>query len=265
MSRHLVNRQRRLANRPGQRPEPGREPEERPEAEEAEREGGGQPVATLVDTREKPDAGKDAEEAGERPAKAADRERRKAERPVPPRAQEPSDAGPGRSRRVLIGVLAAVTVIFGVFAVYANSRAGSEGDSAAAENTALVDTARTSEIIGSVSEAVNDLFSYDSENPAALEESAREHLTGDAVDQHAQLLAPVIAAGEENALVLTTTVTHAGVELIDGDRARVLFYADQSNTRLGEEGDTNYSAAVLAVDVVNQDGEWKIAAFDTFA
>ncbi|TXS43514.1 hypothetical protein EAO72_10135 [Streptomyces sp. or43] len=52
------------------------------------------------------------------------------------------------------------------------------------------------------------------------------------------------AAAEANAqaakqkLVLTTTVTESGVELLDGDRARLIIFADQSNTRTGKSEET---------------------------
>ncbi|MDH6125063.1 hypothetical protein P3T39_002010 [Kitasatospora sp. GP82] len=89
--------------------------------------------------------------------------------------------------------------------------------------------------------------------------------------------------GPQQKPVLTTTVTDAGVAVIDGDRARLLIFADQRNTGTADNGkpaadgtgqaktgtdqskaDTAYPPAMFAVDAIRQDGAWKIADIDTF-
>ena len=91
-------------------------------------------------------------------------------------------------------------------------------------------------------------------------------LTGRAVQQYARMIAQVKAQAPAQKLVLTTTVTDTGVEMITGDRARVLVYADQGNTSTakGADAGSTYAAAMFAVDAVHQDGTWKIASIDTF-
>jgi Mce-associated membrane protein len=47
----------------------------------------------------------------------------------------------------------------------------------------------------------------------------------------------------------------------------VLVFADQCNTATAgsaKSAGSTYAAAMFAVDVVRQDGTWKIAAIDTF-
>jgi Mce-associated membrane protein len=50
--------------------------------------------------------------------------------------------------------------------------------------------------------------------------------------------------------------------MLEGDRARLLVFADQRNTRTSGK-QTTYAAAMLAVDAVRRDGRWKISNLDT--
>ncbi|MET9744522.1 hypothetical protein ABZZ92_02255 [Streptomyces ardesiacus] len=187
-----------------------------------------------------------------------------------------------RRRPPLLVVLCALTVLLGGFAGWAHAKAEGLRSEPARSNTALTDLARTSEIKGQVTKAVDRLFSYDHADPGALDKAAQELLTGKAVDQHRELLADVRERAEAQKAVITTTVTESAVERLDGDRARVLVYADQSSVATGgkksatdekskagagEEAAQDegvYAAAMLAVDVVHRDGRWLVAALDTF-
>ncbi|WP_108933940.1 hypothetical protein [Streptomyces ardesiacus] len=196
-------------------------------------------------------------------------------------AGEAAGARPCR-RPPLLVVLCALTVLLGGFAGWAHAKAEGLRSEPARSNTALTDLARTSEIKGQVTKAVDRLFSYDHADPGALDKAAQELLTGKAVDQHRELLADVRERAEAQKAVITTTVTESAVERLDGDRARVLVYADQSSVATGgktsatdekskagagEEAAQDegvYAAAMLAVDVVHRDGRWLVAALDTF-
>ncbi|MFI2377407.1 hypothetical protein ACH5AO_20375 [Streptomyces sp. NPDC018964] len=187
-----------------------------------------------------------------------------------------------RSRRpVGLVVLCALTVLLGGFAGWAHAKAEALRDDPARRNTALTDLARTGEIKGQASKAVDRLFSYDHTDPGALGKAARDLLTGKAVDQHRTLLADVRKRADAQKAVITTTVTESAVERIDGHRARVLVYADQSSVATtGSAKDTKatkdaedaagtqdegvYAGAMLAVDVVHRDGRWLVSGIDTF-
>ncbi|WP_353942313.1 hypothetical protein ABII15_12115 [Streptomyces sp. HUAS MG91] len=191
-------------------------------------------------------------------------------RPRPePRATEkataPRAAAPPRR---ILAALCLLTLLLGAFAGWAHARAHALTDTAAAQNTALTDPARTSDVKGQAEKAVNALFSYDYANPQAEQKAAATLLTGKAVDQHRTLLAPVLAQAEKQKTVVTTTVTDSAVERIDGDRARVLVYADQSSTSTAakaKDAAGNYAGAMLAVDLVHRDGRWLVSAIDTFS
>ncbi|MFJ8640534.1 hypothetical protein [Streptomyces sp. NPDC093610] len=176
----------------------------------------------------------------------------------PPRRRLP------RLRIRLPAVLCAATLLLGAFAAWSFTSAGALRDEPSRQNTALTDIGRTSEVKGQITQAVGAVFSYDYASPAKSDLAARKHLTGKAVQQHKDMLAEVRAQAPKQKLVLTTTVTESGVEFLDGDRARLLVFADQSNTRTGKEEETTYAAAMFAVDAVRRGDTWRIAAIDTF-
>ncbi|GGV13763.1 hypothetical protein [Streptomyces griseoflavus] len=212
------------------------------------------------------------------PSGSPDGDRTADRKPAVPRtSREPAGAPGARPRRrrpVVLLVLCALTVLLGGFAGWAHAKAEALRDEPARRNTALTDLARTSEIKGRTAEAVDRLFSYDHTDPGALDKAARDLLTGKAVDQHRALLADVRERADAQKAVITTVVTESAVERIDGARARVLVYADQSSvaTAGGEaaggkaaEQDTGvYAGALLAVDVVHREGRWLVSGIDTF-
>ena len=62
---------------------------------------------------------------------------------------------------------------------------------------------------------------------------------------------------------MTTKVTSIGVELLTGDRARLLVFANQQDTRAGTT-QASYGGAMFAVTAIHVRGNWKIESIDTF-
>ncbi|MFD6834878.1 hypothetical protein ACWGSE_11125 [Streptomyces diastaticus] len=192
--------------------------------------------------------------------------------PVAPREDGAPAAGARGRRPGALAVLCLLTLVLGGFAGWAHARAAALDGDPARQNTALTDLARTSEIKGQTGRAVAALFSYDHADPAAFDRAARTLLTGKAVEQHAALLGEAAERADAQKAVITTTVTDSAVERIDGDRARVLVYADQSSVSTAggdaekdEAGDEGvYAGAMFAVDVVHRDGRWLVSSLDTF-
>lgn len=250
-TRHLVNRRRRLATvaaTPAAPPRTAAAP-----AQDLTSEAPGTPEAV-----EATDAGSGTPEAAE----AADGDSEETE-------GKGAGGGPARSGlpRLRIGlpaVLCAATLLLGAFAVWAFTSAGTLREDPSRQNAALTDISRTSEVKGQITEAVAAVFSYDYASPEKADRAVRTYLTGNAVQQHEDMLAEVRAQAPKQKLVLTTTVTQSGVERLEGDRARLLVFADQSNTRTGKEEETTYAAAMFAVDAVRRGDTWRIAAIDTF-
>ncbi|WP_432126733.1 hypothetical protein [Streptomyces sp. bgisy082] len=229
-----------------------------------------------------------ATEPRRRTAEKSVREKDEApEKPLGERAGAPEKAGEQgretaagdrtRPRRRLapLVVLCVLTLLLGGFAGWAHSRAGELRDDPARGNTALTDLARTSEIKGQTAAAVAALFSYDHADTAPFEKAGKTLLTGKAVEQHRTLLGGVLARAAEQKTVITTAVTDSAVERIDGERARVLVYADQSSVSTAGTAKTGgkqpkaqdqgvYAGAMFAVDVVHRDGRWLVENIDTF-
>ncbi|MFJ8449693.1 hypothetical protein [[Kitasatospora] papulosa] len=247
-TRHLVNRRRRLATvtATSAPPRTASAPE---------------PAGEGTGTAGPPEPGRPAEDPGGDPGADA----KDAEAPDEPAGDRPSPRGMPRLRVRLPAVLCAATVLLGAFAAWAFTSAATLREDPTRQNTALTDISRTSEVKGQISEAVGAVFSYTYASPGKSDLAAQKYLTGKAVQQHKDMLAEVRAQAPKQKLVLTTTVTESGVELLDGDRARLLVFADQSNTRTGKEEETTYAAAMFAVDAVRRGDTWRIAAIDTFA
>lgn len=186
----------------------------------------------------------------------------------------------GRRHLSPLLILGVLTVLLGAFAGFAQSRATALRDDPVRGNTALTDLARTSEIKGQTAKAVASLFSYDHAKPDAFASASKTLLTGKAVTQHRALFGEVLAQAEKQKTVVTTTVTDSAVERIDGDRARVLIYADQSSVstagteKQAPQGQAPqsqvpqdqgvYAGAMFALDLVARDGRWLVEGIDTF-
>ncbi|UPT45868.1 hypothetical protein [Streptomyces sp. WAC00303] len=260
-TRHLVNRRRRLATAPPRTP--GAEPD--PASEQATATATPTDTDTDTDTATDADAEPQAAQDTATDLDAGTDTDATAGSDTAPDA--PGDGPRDKASRLRVGlpaVLCALTVLLGAFAVWAFASAGDLRDEPARQNTALTDIGRTSEVKGRISEAVGAVFSYDYASPARSDRAASTYLTGRAVQQHKDMLADVREQAPRQKLVLTTTVTESGVEFLDGDRARLLIFADQSNTRTGKDEETTYAAAMFAVDAVRRGDTWLIATIDTF-
>ncbi|MFD4792249.1 hypothetical protein [Streptomyces anulatus] len=258
-TRHLVNRRRRLATAPPRTP--GAEPDPASETTATA-------TATDTGTAAATDTATDAAEPQLAEDTATDPDAETDATAGSDTAPDATGNAPrDKASRLRVGipaVLCALTVLLGAFAVWAFASAGDLRDEPARQNTALTDIGRTSEVKGRISEAVGAVFSYDYASPARSDRAASTYLTGRAVQQHKDMLADVREQAPRQKLVLTTTVTESGVEFLDGDRARLLVFADQSNTRTGKDEETTYAAAMFAVDAVRRGDTWLIAAIDTF-
>ncbi|WP_137812538.1 hypothetical protein [Gandjariella thermophila] len=126
-----------------------------------------------------------------------------------------------------------------------------------AENKALVDAAATSEVNGQISSAVEKVFSYSFADTAATENAAKQLLTGKAADQYNQLFAQIKQQAPAQKLVVSVKVVTSGVKMLQGDRAQVLLFLDQTATRT-DANQTNSGAAQLSVNAEKRGNNWVI-------
>lgn len=181
----------------------------------------------------------------------------------------PDGAGDARQHHLpwallVFVALTVLTLVCGGLAAWFGAAASALTGQASARNHALSDPGETSQVKSQVTNAIDSLFSYNYANPGATEQAARRLLTGAAVKQYATLFAGVKRNAVKNKLVVTTTVSNAGVEMLTGNTARVLVFATESD---GSAGATTPATAeaMLAVNVVHVGSAWKIAGIDTFA
>jgi Mce-associated membrane protein len=174
------------------------------------------------------------------------------------------DAGakPGRGRLAAV-ILGVVTVVLAAFGVWATLEAHSLRSTAAPPNLALTDGAATSAVNRQIGHAINTVFSYNYADTGATRRAAQDLLTGPAIHQYNTYFALVTKDAPAQKLVVTTRVTNSGVELLSGNRARVLVFANQQDTRAGTH-QTSYAGALFAVTAVRQGSRWKIENIDTF-
>jgi len=158
-------------------------------------------------------------------------------------------------------ILAVVAVVLAGLGFFFRGKANdlTSGDT----NTALTDTATTSQVKGQLTTAIKETFSYNYTDLASTEKAVKENLTGKALCEYNLLFGEVKKYAPEQKIVLDTTVRELAVVRVDGDRAEALVYIDQLSTRV----DVNKTVAVggqFAVQAHRDGDHWKITEFDMF-
>lgn len=219
------------------------------------------------------------EEVKEETADAADapaRPRRKRRdegtaKPVDLDEAEVSDApdagvpAPRADRRIgqtlTIGLVIVGLVLAGLAVFFKLQYDTAEG---ATSNTALLDVAKTAQVKDQVSQATESLFSYDFNNIKKTEDAASNLLANDDVKaKYNSLMGEVKRLAPQQKMVVTCKVTRSAVIMLDGDRARVMVFVDQTSTR-ADTKQTTAGSAQLHVDAQLQGNTWKITDLDTY-
>jgi Mce-associated membrane protein len=178
-------------------------------------------------------------------------------------AGQATDAAPRRGMR-LPACLAGVAVILGGLAVWFGVEAANTGSGVNEQNTAVLNSAATTEVNKQIAAAVSTIFSYNYADTAKTRSAAQNLLTGKAIQEYNTLFKLVEQDAPTEKLVLTTTVTNSGVSMLSGNRAQVLIFANQQDTG-GSTRSTTDAGAMFSVDAVQQGGTWKIDNIDTFS
>ncbi|WP_409490817.1 hypothetical protein [Amycolatopsis sp. cmx-11-12] len=165
---------------------------------------------------------------------------------------------------VVVPVRRRAAVVFGAVAVVMAGLAGwfaieaRDATAVLTHNTALTDVATTAEVSDQVGKALGTVFSYRYDDPAKSEQAAKEVLTGQALGQYDQLFAQVRSLAVEQKLVVTSTPVVSGVKILDGDRASLLVFLDQTGVR--GDGQRSTGAAQLSVTAERSEGRWRVTA-----
>lgn len=125
-------------------------------------------------------------------------------------------------------------------------------------NQAVVDRTRTTQVVGEVSTDLEHVLSFDYRNPAATRAAAQQALIGDASKQYGVLYDALQKRAGSQQLVLTAKVISAGVTILNGGRAQLLVFLDQTSTRKSD-GATSTSAAQIRITAEQRGGSWLIS------
>lgn len=124
-------------------------------------------------------------------------------------------------------------------------------------NVAVIDKQRTSQVVGQVSTALNEVLSYSYSDPQPNADAAKKWLTGDAVDQYKVLFTQLQKRAPGQKLTFVAKVVTAGVTTLEGDSAELLVFLDQKSTRAGD-GASSVAAAQVLISAEQQSGTWRI-------
>lgn len=169
--------------------------------------------------------------------------------------------GRGANRLSVAIVLAVVAVLLAGLAIWFKGESDSldSGDN----NSALTDSAATSEAVGQLKSAIETTFSYNYTDLESTKKAVDETLTGKARCEYDQLFGQVQKLAPKQKIVMVTAVREIALVRLDGDRAEALVFIDQSSTRV----DVNNSVAGEAQFAVlgHREGDkWKITEFNMF-
>ncbi|MFJ4332586.1 MULTISPECIES: hypothetical protein [unclassified Streptomyces] len=159
----------------------------------------------------------------------------------------------GRLRRAALAGTAAALVLGGCAFFYAAHQLRS---AAPTRNHALTDAEATARVAGDVGDALARIFSYTPDGTAAAERSASTVLDGRAARQYETLFARVRDDLTDQRVTLSTRAVRTGVVELDGDRARLLVFLDQTSHR--DKGKATTAAAQLTVTARLDDDRWRI-------
>ncbi|MGH3864469.1 hypothetical protein [Actinokineospora sp.] len=171
-------------------------------------------------------------------------------------------AAAARNRSINLAItLAVVALVLAGLALWFRGEASSLTGGADGTNHALTDSAATSEVQGKLTVAIEKTLSYNFTELDATAKAVKEYLAGNAVCEYDKLFGQLKELAPAQKLILTTKVRQLGVTRLDGDKADLLVFVDQSTTRT-DQNQTTASGAQFGIRAEKIDGAWKITDFD---
>ncbi|HEY4456686.1 MAG TPA: hypothetical protein VGN81_20410 [Pseudonocardiaceae bacterium] len=162
-------------------------------------------------------------------------------------------------------VLAVAAVLLACVGAFCGLMWHNTVDNATTSNTAYVDTGTTAKVVSDVVNAMQRVLTYTYANPNQTAQDAQNLLTGSAQCQFNELYKTVRAEAPAQKITVTASIDtkNSGVEMIQGDQARLLLMVYQESTR-GSNGQQATSEGVLEVGAILQGDTWKVDNISTF-
>jgi Mce-associated membrane protein len=171
----------------------------------------------------------------------------------------------GMADSTKILVLAIAAVLLACAGAFFGLKWNQTVDNATTSNTAYVDTGTTAKVVSDVVNAMQRVLTYTYANPNQTAQDAQNLLTGSAQCQFNELYKMVRAEAPAQKITVTASIDtkNSGVEMIQGDQARLLLMVYQESTR-GSNGQQATSEGVLEVGAIQQGDTWKVDNISTF-
>jgi len=185
-------------------------------------------------------------------AKVANLQPRISKQQAPAAETAAADSGSSRITWKLVGVLGAVAVVLGVFAVVAAFKPGAD-----ITNTAWVDEGGTAEVTKAGTEAIETLYTYSYESIDQDFEKARGYLNDAKRDEFDSTAGTTKEAAIQTKTATQASVTDIGVTMLDGDRAELLAHMNVSAT--GDAVAQGSAATPLSIKMEKIDGKWVLS------
>ena len=185
-------------------------------------------------------------------AKVANLQPRISKQQAPAAETAAADSGSSRITWKLVGVLGAVAVVLGVFAVVAAFKPGAD-----ITNTAWVDEGGTAEVTKAGTEAIETLYTYSYETIDQDFEKARGYLNDAKREEFDSTADTTKEAAIQTKTATQASVTDIGVTVLDGDRAELLAHMNVSAT--GDAVAQGSAATPLSIKMEKIDGKWVLS------
>jgi hypothetical protein len=161
--------------------------------------------------------------------------------------------------QAVMGAVIVVCLVLAGLAFWQGREAWTQGPVA---NQAVVDVGGTAEVVGQTRQGIEQILSYDYTKLDDSVNAAKTQSTGAFTSQYLSVFEQTIRGpATQQKLRQTASVLNIGVKQLSGDHATLMALVQFTAERTTNQQTTN-APGLLNVEVVRQDGQWKISALN---
>ena len=164
-----------------------------------------------------------------------------------------------RMLQTVMGAVIVVCLVLAGLAFWQGREAWTQGPVA---NQAVVDVGGTAEVVGQTRQGIEQILSYDYTKLDDSVNAAKTQSTGAFTSQYLSVFEQTIRGpATQQKLRQTASVLNLGVKQLSADHATMMALVQFTAERTTNQQTTN-APGLLNVEVVRQDGRWKISALN---
>jgi Mce-associated membrane protein len=164
-----------------------------------------------------------------------------------------------RMLQTVMGAVIVVCLVLAGLAFWQGREAWTQGPVA---NQAVVDVGGTAEVVGQTRQGIEQILSYDYTKLDDSVNAAKTQSTGAFTSQYLSVFEQTIRGpATQQKLRQTASVLNIGVKQLSADHATLMALVQFTAERTTNQQTTN-APGLLNVEVVRQDGRWKISALN---